>query len=419
MSLEIGDSITPSFTLRETSPLIYDWNTSEAQIYAAAPRTNLPSAFVLPAPGSPVISEEIYVTTQGDGVKARATLIWQASPSPYVASYEIIARYQGGPWQFLGETPDTTFQQDDILPGAWEWGVRGKTRLGVVSTYATTTREIFGLAAPPVALSGVTLQTAGGLAVLKWALHPDIDVRIGGQIVIRHSAATVPAWDNGRTLDAVAGGTQLAVVPLLPGAYLLRALDASGALGPASVVTTDGAQVIAFAPVTSLTEDPGFSGAKTDTVASGGLLTIGAGGLIDDWADFDAVPDFDFEGGIKPEGTYTFSAGMDLTTVRRVRLRSYVETGLNATGDLIDDRQMPIDDWLSFDGADGGEVDVVVEFRSTDDNPGGSPVWSEWSRLDATEVNRRAFQFRARLTTANANYTPAVSALRVFADEVA
>jgi hypothetical protein len=419
MSLEIGDSIVPSFTLRETSPLIYDWNTSEAQVYAAAPRTTLPSAFVLPQPGSPIISEEVYVTTQGDGVKARATLIWQPSPSPYVAGYEVIARYQGGPWQFLGETPDTTFQQDDILPGAWEWGVRGKTRLGVVSAYATSTREIFGLAAPPVALSGLSLQTAGNLAVLKWALHPDLDVLIGGRIVIRHSAASSPAWDNARTLDAVAGGTGLAVVSLLPGAYLLRAVDASGSQGPVSIVTTDGAQALAFAPVSSLTEDPGFSGAKVDTVASGGFLTIGAGGLIDDWADFDAVADFDFEGGIKPVGTYTFASGMDLTTVRRVRLRSYVETGLQSTGDLIDDRQVLFDDWLSFDGADGGEVDVVVEYRSTNDNPGGTPVWSDWTRLDSTEVNRRAFQFRARLTTANANYTPAVSALRVFADEVA
>src|SRR5690606_37872132 len=61
--------LLPELVLRETSPLVYDWEASEQQIYAAAPRTTLPSAFDIAPPGSPDIEEEIYVTRDGTGVK--------------------------------------------------------------------------------------------------------------------------------------------------------------------------------------------------------------------------------------------------------------------------------------------------------------------------------------------------------------
>ena len=65
--VQMGDAplLVPELVLRETSPLIYDWAASEEQIYAAAPRTNLPSAFAVAAPGRPEISEELYVTRDG------------------------------------------------------------------------------------------------------------------------------------------------------------------------------------------------------------------------------------------------------------------------------------------------------------------------------------------------------------------
>jgi hypothetical protein len=419
MSLEIGDSIVPSFTLRETSPLIYDWNTSEAQVYAAAPRTNLPSAFVLPQPGPPSVSEELYVTAQGDGVKARATLIWQPSPSPYVATYEVIARYQGGPWQFLGETPDTTFQQDDIGPGVWEWGVRGKTRLGVLSAYATTTREIFGLGAPPAALSSVTLQSVGGLAVLEWALHPDLDVRIGGQIVIRHSTAGSPAWANSVSMKTVPGSTALAVMPLKPGSYILRALDAGGNYGPETVIPASGAQALNFTSLSALQEDATFTGAKTGTLLDAGALRLDVSGDVDAVANFDTITSVDGLGGVIPSGSYVFAAGMNFGAVTRCRLRSVIDLTVLALLDNVDTRPQSVDEWANFDGIDGGEVDCVVEVRTTQTNPGGSPVWTAWARVDSSEISAWGVQARAILTTRDAGYSPAVTTLRLLAEGVA
>lgn len=139
---------------------------------------------------------------------------------------------------------------------------------------------------------------------------------------------------------------------------------------------------------------------------------------VDLWADFDAVLDFDAEGGILPTGTYDFSAIIDLASIKLVRLRSVIDLSILEIGTTIEDRLGDIDTWASFDGADGGEVDVVVEIRTTPDDPAGSPVWGAWGRVDSTEVRARGIQARAMLTTKDAAYSPMVTKLQLIAEEV-
>jgi hypothetical protein len=62
---------------------------------------------------------------------------------------------------------------------------------------------------------------------------------------------------------------------------------------------------------------------------------------------------------------------------------------------------------------------VLFEVRETDDDPAVSPVWGPWGRLDTHEIEARAVQARAWLTTKDASYTPIVTQLRLYADEVA
>jgi hypothetical protein len=306
----------------------------------------------------------------------------------------------------------------DWRPGIWQFRVKAISTLGVSSVYTNVSKEIFGRSLPPVAMSGVTLQSAGGLAVLKWQLHSDPDVRIGGSVEIRHSAAFVPTWLNSVSMDIVPGASTIAVVPLRPGAYVLRAKDADGNVGPETVITTNGIQALPFAPVTSLIEDPSFAGIKTDSVFAQGFLQISAATLIDDWPQIDTVQDFDNVGGRRALGIYTFAAGMDFGTVRNVRLRPHINMSSYSTLDLIDARIGNIDDWLFFDGVGGGEVDVWVEVRLTNDDPAGSPVWGSWRRIDGSEVTARAVQAAAVMTSKDPTFSPAISELRLFADAV-
>jgi hypothetical protein len=132
----------------------------------------------------------------------------------------------------------------------------------------------------------------------------------------------------------------------------------------------------------------------------------------------DAIADVDGLGLISPTGTYTFAGGIDLTTVKPIRLSTHLLANVSAFGTNVDQRVSDIDDWLSVDGVFGGEADAWVEVRRTDDNPAGSPTWSGWQRLDQSEFRARAFQFRCQLRSYQPEFNIEVTQLRVAADEV-
>ncbi len=402
-----GALLLPELVLRETSPLVYDWSASEEQVYAAAPRTALPSAFDLPAPGRPEITESLYITRDGGGAKVLVSVTWTPAASAFVTLYQIEARREGGDWMDYGRQQGTQLEIRDASPGLWEVRIKSVSAMGVSSAWRTRVAEVLGLAAPPVALENVTLQAAGGLAILKWARAADPDVRVAGNIVIRHSSEAPASWANSYAMDRVAGSEAIAVVPLKPGTYLLRAEDSGGRLGPVTGIATRGAQALAFAPVQSLQADDSFPGAKTD-------LVVGPGGLrLASTVDAGGVPYVP-----QTQGLYAFGAGMDFGAVRRVRLRSEIRLAVLALLDRIDARVTPIDIWADFDGTDGAQTDVVVEVRDTDDDPAATPAWSGWGRIDNHEIEARAIEARAWLRTEDAAYTPVVSRLRLYADEV-
>jgi hypothetical protein len=411
--------LVPDLVLRETSPLVYDFDASEAAVYAAAPRTTLPSAFDIPAPGGLVISESLYATRDGGGVKALVRLDWLPSASAFVSEYVVALKPAGGEWIERGRTSDLMFEVFDVDPGIQGFRVKAVSVLGVSSPWVTIEQEVYGLGAEPVAITGATLQAAGGLAIIKWDLHADLDVRIGGAIVIRHTTSEAATWAGSVSMERANGAQTNTALPLKPGTYILRAQDSGGRLGPAVSVATSGAQVVAFSSVGFLQADTAYSGTKDGTVAVDGVLRLAAVLPIDDWGLIDGLGPVDTIGGIVPDGIYNFASGLDLGSVKVVRLRSDIALTAVDIFDLIDARENNIDEWPAFDGVDGGEVDVVMEVRVTPDDPEASPIWSYWSRVDNTEITARGIQSRARLSSTDNSFTPAVTRLRLYADEVA
>ena len=403
-----GPRLAPELLLRETSPLVYAWEASEEQIYAAAPRTTLPSAFDIAPPGAPQATEELYVTRDGSAVKVLARIAWEPAQSGFVDTYQFEARRDGGLWMDQGRTSGTLMELRDIRPGQWEFRVKAISVLGVSSIWRLGALEIVGLTAPPAALEGLTIQSAGGLAVLKWQRAIDVDVRVGGNVIIRHSKDPSPTWANSTLMDRVSGGEAIAVVPLKPGTYLMRAEDSEGRIGPISTVTTKGVQILSFAQINTLAADPAFAGPKTNLIASAGGLKLPSG--------------YDSSGTLQVlarEGLYEFGARLDFGSLKLVRLRSDILVGASALSDFIDDRVTPIDLWADFDGSEGADIDVVLEIRETDDDPALSPVWGPWGRIDNSEIEARAVEARAWVRTSDPAFTPVVSELRLIADEVA
>jgi hypothetical protein len=308
----------------------------------------------------------------------------------------------------------------DLANGVYDFRVRAVT-VAAEGQWANLRFSVGGLLAqPPGAVTGLNLQAIGGFAWLGWDRHPELDVRIGGRFEIRHTPSTSsPSWAGATSLGpALNGEATYAPVPLRAGTYFIRAVDAGNNYGAVASIQSIQATALAFANVASVQEDSGFLGAKTDTLATGGVLKLDNNGNWDTAASVDAIPDVDAMGLTKASGSYAFSGGIDLGTVKPIRLSAHILASVASFGTNIDQRVSDIDDWGAIDGVFGGEADAWVEARRTNDNPSGSPTWSAWQRLDSGEFNARAFQFRAQLRSYQPEYNIEVTQLRVAADEV-
>jgi hypothetical protein len=431
LAVESDDSGAPrlgvNLTLREIAANVFDWSASEEAAYDPAPDTNLPDPFTVEPPGVPAITEEMYETTGSAGVKVRAVLTWGASTSPFVDTYQPEYRLAGAAaWTVRARTGALRDVIDDIDAGRYEFRVKAISARGVSSAYAERTQEIFALSGRPANVAGLTVQIVSSLALLRWTRHPDLDVRIGGRVLIRHTEDTVtPTWANSYAVtEPVPGDSTLALVPAKPGVYLLRAEDSTGNLSAAATTVTAGnADVLTFADVgTPVQEDPAFAGAKTSVVVNASKLELSGSGLWDSMgANFDtAAANLDAFGGYSASGSYVFATGIDLTTVKRVRMVATLAVETVQITTLFDSRTGMVDDWQDWDGPDAGGIgEALIEYRQTDDNPGGTPVWSAWRRLAlVADATARAFQFRLSLSVSDPSYNIRVTQCRVKTQEV-
>ncbi len=408
----------------EYDATVYDYGTIAA--IDATPNTTLPDPFVVAAPGVPAVSESLYETRAGAGVKAKATLTTSVQ-DPFFREFQFESRTTGASiWNILANTSGGVFDVLDISPGRYDFRVKTINTMGASSAYATASNvEIVGLSAPPSAISGLSVQAAGGLAILTWTLSPDLDVRIGGKIRVRHSASMAGAtWETSVSIgEAVAGNATIAVLPLKAGTYLLKAEDSTGLQSStATSISTKQAALLAFSTLSTIQEDDDFTGSHADTVVEDidgvNYLQLESIGLLDAQTDFDAIDNLAAIGGIQSSGTYDFATGIDLGLEKKVRLTTSIVSQIINALDQIDSRSSNMDAWANFDGTLGANADAWVEVRETDDNPSGSPTWSAWKRLDAAEFSARGFDFRARLTTADPAYNIQISQLRVVAAEI-
>ena len=167
----------------------------------------------------------------------------------------------------------------------------------------------------------------------------------------------------------------------------------------------------------SFSEDPDWAGAHTGTeVGPGGVLQMDGTRTL-------PVGGFGDLGEVAISGLYDFSTVVDLLTVKKVRVTTFLNSAGANVGETIDDRTSPIDTWTDFDGgADTGDADAQVWVRITDDPPGeatsvwadgtgftdgtgwtdmsvGGPVWKLYQRLDSAEFEARGYDFQVRLAS--------------------
>jgi hypothetical protein len=408
--------------LRETASNVYDWDASEEQDVDPAPDTDLPDPFLVEPPGVPSVSEELYETRDSSGVKSKAVIEWEASPSAFVSTYQVqFVEVGGTTTNVLPITRDTRFEIPDMVPGTYDFSVKAISDLGVSSAFVTTRKEIVGLLDEPADVTNLTVVAVSGMAWLQWDRHPDLDVRNGGYLRFKWSPVQSGAtWDSAIDIGDVVDGNRTQVgLPLVSGTYLVKARDSSGVWSAnAASVTNNGASPFTYTGIGTISEGTAFSGTKTNVGVSGGKLSLAGSALFDDITALDSVTDLDTEGGIAASGTYNFNAGFDGTTVRKMRVTGSASLLVVNTLDQIDSRGASVDDWENWDGTAVASAGVRLYLRTTDNDPSGTAAtWSNWQRFPAVaDLNCRGVQFKAELFTDDPAYNLEVGTLGVSID---
>ena len=361
-------------------------------------------------PPNALQAEEKLVTINNQAV-SKLIISWQ--PIVGVTQYQVNYRFNNG--NFVSTTvssPDFEIFNTDI--GTYEIQVFSfNTALQTSATSTDLTFNAVGKTALPSNVTGLSAEPINEKLVrLRWNLSTDLDVTHGGRVYVRHSPLTdgTGTFTNSTDLiQALAGNTTTAEVPYLEGEYILKFQDDGNRFcaGETSVILElpDNLAPLVTKTRREDTDSPKFQGTKNNVAfdATTNTINLVGGGNFDDITDFDAVGSLDDFGGIVSEGTYDFggTAGgdtLDLGGVFSLDLKRHFLTEGFYPSDLFDSRGL-IDDITDFDGATATEVNAEMLVRVTQDNPSGSPTYTDFQTFANGTYKGRGFQFRAKLTS--------------------
>jgi len=364
------------------------------------------------------ISENLYEYNNDVRVKVTASWIAPVGATSYLVSYRI----DNGNAILLPETRNSEVEILDARAGLYEFTVYALNSLGARSVPALGVREIYGRSAPPADVENFSMIPNQGLAYLTWDKAIDLDVLVGGTVRIRHTPRTTgQRWaDAVDILPALAGTHTSAQAPLLAGTYLAKFYDSSGvASDNAALIVTTVPEALALNVVETVTESPTFAGSKTALTVYepvNALMLISALTIDELLATIDEVPLFDFIGGVAPFGEYFFDNSIDLGAVYPTRLKAFIDFEVYNIGSFIDQRAGLIDTWADIDGEKIDNANAVAYVRTTIDDPGASPTWTEWKPFFAGSYTARAFEFKLILTSTDSSVNGLVKSLSVSVD---
>jgi predicted phage tail protein len=373
------------------------------------------------------VTEYLYTTTTD--VKVGATITW--TPPSRATGYLVEVRIdQQNLVQYT--TQSASLELLDCEVGTYIITIYALNITGKKSAAYTFTASVLGKTANPANVTGLQLVAQGANGLLQWDQHPDLDVRIGGQIAIRYSELTTSAtWNTSIPVAEFAGSATSGTVPLAAGTYLAKAVDSTGqnSLGTATVLSQT-LSIIQYNAVVTSDQDPGFTGTKTNMFVESNKLKL------------DLVPtpslDLDFtagtyeEGEVYPDptvqsGQYEFSSYIDVGAIYTsrvsvnfaavaVNLANLVDNWptIDSIGD-IDLGDIPVNyvdswtDWdavLNFDGEQElGDASISFQIATTNDDPAGTPTWSAWRTFYLGDYTARAFKFRLLVDRGTDPYT--------------
>lgn len=359
-----------------------------------------------PAAPTNLQADEVIYAAVGRAA-TKIVVSWRAVVG--IQQYRVRWRNSDGNW-----TTATVARLDyeilDASPGEYVIQVSSVSASLALSPAATLTIAVQGKTANPSNISGLTVVAIDEkTANLTWNPVSDLDVRIGGRIIIRHTPLTTGAyWGAGQEIVASAAGSQTQkIVPLLNGTYMVKAEDDSGnrSATPAFAVIdkptiADYITIAALADATATVPFPGNKiNMQYDATLQGLVLS---GGTL-----FDAIPNLDEYEGVDDKldepiqyagvGEYICNQAIQLDGVYELDIERTLETAGIVIGgsSLIDSKVELIDTWSDFEGTNSERVGCMTFVRTSKNLPTDPVItWSEWAEFSSATVVGCQFQFK-------------------------
>jgi len=291
---------------------------------------------------------------------------------------------------------------------------------GVASLWSDAViHAVIGQSALPSDVEDLACNIVGAEAHLSWTANTDADL---SYYKIKWSPLTSGAtW--AAAVDIVAKVSRSAtsvVIPAMVGTYLIKAVDYGGReSATAGSSITNIARISGLNVVETMTQ-PAWSGTGSQCEESGtygGIVLSDQGDLYDAaLTDLYALDDlYSIAGTIWDTGTYIMDDVIDLGSVYTSRLTaSLTVSGQDLKSDLYDVANLY--DMTNMYGDVEGLYSANLEVRTTNDDPAGSPTWSDWKPFLVGDYTARAYQFRICLRGTLPGITPVVEAVTVTVD---
>ena len=396
-----GLDLQVEMTLRETASSVFD-EVSDGVVYERD-NTTLLSPFLVPTVG---ITSNVVARVFAEKLVNELTLtITSAAPErvDYIeVQYKDVSESD---YKSVGTGELGKFTIIDLEKSFYDVRARAINSLGIKGAYEFLQAiEVDALSAPPADVTNFIFEIAVGSLFLQWNGVPDLDL---SYYQVRHSPLTYGAtWGSSSlVLTKIARPATNASLPARAGTFLIKAIDKNGneSLNATSLIVLAN-QLPPLGVSTVLTENPAFSGAKTNCIVASNKLEI------------------DNTSSSTPTATYLMQNTanyIDTVSSRTARTTGDVvfERGYDNGTLLWDSIPQNFDTWPSlFDGwtdenSGFADVSVTVFVRATEDNPASSPTWGPWIISNGNQVVGRAFEFKAELNSIHTYFTPRIITL--------
>ena len=391
MGMTFNEDFTIGLSLVEYQATHYTWATKTQQ--ATIPTTNLPNPFTIQPPASVSLEDTLIEYNQTPLIALDVTI--GASTDSFVdyfqveykkstdSNYIIYAQGSGLNHRVLNVIDQETY---DVR-------VKAVNTLGVSSTYVTAQHTVIGSTEPPSDVTDFSCNIIGSEAHLNWEQIPDVDL---SHYQIRYSTLTSGAeWNNSVSLIEKVSrpATSISVPAFATGTYLIKAVDKLGNFSiNATNIVTNISSIGNFNSVATQTEDPTFSGSKTNLTLSNNQLRL---------TDLDL------------DGIYEFSAPVDIGAIHTARVTATITQFAEDPTDLFDSKTGLFDSATgSFDGDYASNSNAHLEISLSNDGV----AYTDFKNFVIGDYTARYFKFRAYFISRDQLTTPVITGLSIAID---